>query len=388
MRWLNIRIGSVSGIGIYLHWTFQLLIIGVFAFYYFYDDGGLTAAAFGSVAILAIFACVLLHEIGHALTAKRFNVPTRHITIYPIGGIARLERIPANPMKEFWIAIMGPAVNVAIAAVLAAVVLIFGLSFAPSTLLDPAENPIATLMWINIALVVFNMLPAFPMDGGRVLRALLAMNRDYADATQTAASIGQGMAILFGLFGILILNPVLLFIALFVYIGAQQESQQAMFRALSEGVPVRQAMMTRFQTLHPDTTLDEAVDQLLAGSEHDFPVVDDDGKLIGILRRKKLIQSLTDLGWEGRVGDIAESVSQTIDADAMLEDALMELQQAGDSMVPVVRNGELVGVLTLENVGELMMISSALRGRSGPRAIGSGTEQGRSGRQIAPPSSS
>ena len=359
----SLKIGSVAGIGIFLHWTFLLLLAGIFAFYLF--QGSTVASALAGVGIItAVFGCVVLHELGHALTARRFDVPTRNITLYPIGGIARLERIPSEPMKEFWIAIAGPAVNVVIAIFLAGLIVATGGSFAPQTMLDPGSNVLATIMWINVALVGFNLLPAFPMDGGRVLRALLATRNDYADATQTAASIGQGMAILFGLFGLITLNPILLFIALFVYVGAQQEAQQAMMRALTEGTPVRQAMMTRFQTLMPDNTLGDAVDELLAGSEHDFPVVDEKGQVIGLLRRRTLIQALSDRSRDTPVREVASAECFTVDAGAMLDEALTQMQQANCSTVPVVRDDALVGLLTLENVGELMMVSSALEGQA------------------------
>ena len=359
----SLKIGSVAGIGIFLHWTFLLLLAGIFAFYLF--QGSTVASALAGVGIItAVFGCVVLHELGHALTARRFDVPTRNITLYPIGGIARLERIPSEPMKEFWIAIAGPAVNVVIAIFLAGLIVATGSSFAPQTMLDPGSNVLATIMWINVALVGFNLLPAFPMDGGRVLRALLATRNDYADATQTAASIGQGMAILFGLFGLITLNPILLFIALFVYVGAQQEAQQAMMRALTEGTPARQAMMTRFQTLMPDNTLGDAVDELLAGSEHDFPVVDKKGQVIGLLRRRKLIQALSARSRDTPVREVASAECFTVDAGAMLDEALTQMQQANCSTVPVVRDDALVGLLTLENVGELMMVSSALEGQA------------------------
>jgi Zn-dependent protease len=357
----SLKIGSVAGIGIFLHWTFLLLLAGIFAFYLF-QGNTVGAALVGVGLILGVFACVVLHELGHALTARRFNVPTRSITIYPIGGIARLERIPSEPMKEFWIAIAGPAVNVVIALLLAIFIGATGGSFQPQTLLNPGSNVLATLMWINAALVGFNLLPAFPMDGGRVLRALLATRNDYAEATQTAANIGQGMAILFGLLGLVMLNPILLFIALFVYVGAQQEAQQAMMRALTEGTPVRQAMMTRFQTLAPDDTLGDAVDKLLAGSEHDFPVIDE-GRVIGLLRRRPLLQALSDRGRETPVREVAEAECFSVEEGAMLDEALSRMQQANCSTVPVTRDDQIVGLLTLENVGELMMVSSALKGR-------------------------
>jgi Zn-dependent protease len=313
--------------------------------------------------IMAVFACVILHELGHALTARRFDVPTRSITLYPIGGLARLERIPAEPMREFWIAVAGPAVNLVIAVFMAAFILATGGSFAPQALSEPGDQMLGTLMWLNLALVGFNLLPAFPMDGGRVLRALLALRQDYAQATQTAANVGQGMAILFGLVGLIYFNPILLFIALFVYVGAQQESRQAIFRTFTEGTPVRRAMMTRFIVLAPDDTLDDAVDELLAGTDHDFPVATNDGELIGVLRRKELIRALAAHDRDTPVADVADVNCFTTPPDAPLNDAFQQMSESQCSTVPVVDDGALVGLLTLENVGELVMVSSALRTR-------------------------
>ncbi len=361
-----LKIGSVSGIDIFLHWTFGLLIAGVFGFYLFQGETVATAVV-GLGVILALFACVILHELGHALTAARYNVPTSDITIYPIGGVARLRQVPEEPLEEFWIAVAGPAVNLAIAAALAVLVALVGASYAPQTLLNPGENVLGTLMWLNLVLAVFNMLPAFPMDGGRVLRALLATQIEYGRATQIAASVGQGMAILFALVGIFG-NFILLFIALFVYVGAQQEARQAMLRTATRGIGVQEAMMTRFRTLAPDDTLDVAIEELLAGAEHDFPVVRD-GAVVGLLTRKQLMKALSEGGREARVGDVAETECLSVEAGAMLETAFMRMQENDCSTVPVVRGGRLVGLLTLENVGELMMISSALGERDASRRI-------------------
>lgn len=358
----SLKIGSVSGIGIFLHWTFLLLVAAIFAYYYVQSQS-VAAAVSGIGLILAVFFCVILHELGHALTAGRFGVPTRSITLYPIGGLARLERIPAEPMKEFWIAIAGPAVNIVIAGVLGFLLLAVGGTFAPDALQSPGSHILATLMWINVALAAFNLLPAFPMDGGRVLRSLLALRQDYAKATQTAANVGQAMAILFGLVGIMWFNPVLLFIALFVYVGAQQESRQAMYRAFTEGTPVRQAMVTRFTTLSVDSTLDDAVTELLAGTDHDFPVVDD-GRIVGLLRRKKLIQSLSEHDRDTAVTEVADKDFFTFDPGAPLDEVFQKMSTSETSTVPVVENDQLMGLLTLENVGELIMVSSAIQSRS------------------------
>jgi len=358
----SLKVGSVAGIGIFLHWTFLLLVAAIFGFYYVQSQS-IGAALAGLGLILAVFVCVVLHELGHALTARRFGVGTRSITLYPIGGLARLQRIPSEPMKEFWIAIGGPAVNIVIALLLTGVLLAVDGSFTPDVLRSPGSHTIATLMWINVALAGFNLLPAFPMDGGRILRALLAMRQDYAQATQTAANVGQAMAILFGLFGLLTFNPILLFIALFVYVGAQQESRQAMYRAFTEGTPVRQAMVTRFATLGVDDTLDDAVDQLLAGTDHDFPIVED-GRIVGLLRRKQLISALSAHDRDTRVSDVADEEFFTTEPGAPLDEVFQRMNEANCTTVPVEDDDRLVGLLTLENVGELIMVSSALQSRS------------------------
>ena len=264
MKW-SLKLGTYAGIGVYLHWTFALLIGWIFLVYL--GAGKSVAQAFAGVGfILALFVCVVLHEFGHALTAKRYGVRTRDITLLPIGGLARLERIPEKPLQEFWVAVAGPAVNVAIAGVLFTVLL----------LLDRASQLLqfewfqgrflAQLMWVNLLIVGFNLLPAFPMDGGRVLRALLATRMGRRRATAIAANIGQAMAILFGIVGFF-LNPFLIFIAIFVYLGAQAEAAQVEAQSALEGLHVRDAMMTRFRTLAPTDTLGRAVDELLAGSQ-------------------------------------------------------------------------------------------------------------------------
>jgi Zn-dependent protease len=366
----SLRVGSVAGIGIFLHWSFLLLAAGLVALFIAWEGPTLTAVS--SIAVIfGIFGCVVLHELGHALAARAFDVPTRSITLYPIGGLARLERIPSEPMKEFWIAVAGPAVNVAIALVLGALVIATGRPLSPSVLTEPFQDPIKTLAWMNVGLAAFNMLPAFPMDGGRVLRAILALNRDYASATQTAANVGQVMAMLFGLIGILIGNIVLIFIAVFVYFGARSESQRAMFRSFTHGATVRNAMMTRFAVLRVDDTLGDAVDELLAGSDHDFPVVretDSGLDVTGILQRQTLIQALSRHDRSEPVEAFADEPCFLAEDDEMLEDVFIKMNESQCSTVPVVKGGNLVGLLTLENVGEMVMVASALEQRDVSRS--------------------
>jgi Zn-dependent protease/predicted transcriptional regulator len=364
----SLHVGRIAGVNLYLHWTFAVLLIGAFVFYVMSGFGlGVALAGVGLIAM--VFVCVVLHEFGHALSARRYGIPTRDITLYPIGGVARLQRIPERPVQELVVALAGPAVNVAIAALLAAYIAATGQSFMPGRgLLAPQEMFVQNLLWINVVLVVFNLLPAFPMDGGRVLRALLAMRMEYVRATQIAAAVGQGMAILFALLAVVgPFNPFLLFIALFVYLGAQQEASFAMMRTAIEGLPVSSAMLTQFNTLHPFDTLEEAVRLLLAGSDQDFPVVEAH-QMVGVLTRKRLMRALAE-GDERttRIQHVMEPSCAPATEGDMLDAAFRRMQEQGCPVLPVMRADRLVGVLTAENVGELVMITSSLRQRTGNR---------------------
>jgi len=364
----SLRLGALAGIDLYLHWTFTLLLVGAFGFFLL-TGFGVPAALAGLGLIVAVFACVVLHELGHALSARRYGVPTRDITLYPIGGVARLQRIPDHPHQELVVALAGPAVNLAIAALLVLGLVATGQTLMPGRgLLAPQEMFFQNLLWINLILVAFNMLPAFPMDGGRVLRALLAMRMDYVRATQIAATVGQGMAILFAVVAIFVaFNPFLLFIALFVYLGAQQEASLALMKTAIEGLPVRSAMVTQFATLHPLDTLEEAVRLLLAGSDQDFPVVDGK-KMVGVLTRKRLMHALAEGDERAtRIQHVMGPVCEPAREGDMLDAAFRRMQEHDCPMLPVVRDEMLVGVLTAENVGELVMITSSVRQRTGQR---------------------
>ena len=288
MKW-SLKLGTYRGIPVYIHATFVLIILWV-ALSHWMQGHDFATTLSGIFFVLLIFAIVVLHEFGHALMAQKYNIKTRDITLLPIGGVARLEKMPDEPKQELWVALAGPAVNVILAIALF-VVLFFTSSMEPlKTLSVTGGNLLERLMVINIFLAAFNMLPAFPMDGGRVVRALLAMRLEYTRATQIAASIGQGMALLFGLVGIFG-NPFLLFIAFFVWIGAGQEANMTKVRHVFDGIPVRSAMITDFKTLHPDDTLNRAIELILSGSQQDFPVTKN-GNVLGILERKRLMEAL------------------------------------------------------------------------------------------------
>jgi len=356
MGW-SIPIFRIAGIQLRIHVTFVLLIAWL-AFGY-YAQGGSPAAAEGVIFVLLLFLCVVLHEFGHALAAKSFGINTPDITLLPIGGVARLERMPEEPKQELVIAVAGPAVNVVIA---------LGLFVAGGSFINPFVNPaapervglVSQLLIINVLLVAFNLLPAFPMDGGRVLRALLAARMSYARATQIAATVGQGFAFVFGFIG-LIWNPFLIFIALFVYIGASQEAALAQMKDVSRRFPVSSAMVREFRTLPEDATLEEAVDALLATSQHDFPVVDETGNVAGVLTRHDLIAALRKNDPALRVGDVMRRNIPTVTTGTRFEEAFRIMQECNCPAVPVLDSMKrLVGLLTPENVTELMMIQSAM----------------------------
>jgi Zn-dependent protease/CBS domain-containing protein len=355
MSW-SLPVFRLAGIQLRIHITF-LLLIAWLAFGY-YAQGGSAVAASRVIFVLLLFLCVVLHEFGHAFAAKAFGINTPDITLLPIGGVARLERMPEEPVQELIIAVAGPLVNVVIALGLFVVGGAQGL-LNRSTV--EGGGLIAQLLTINIMLVLFNLLPAFPMDGGRVLRALLATRMSYARATQVAATVGQGFAFIFGFLGLFGPNPFLLFIALFVYIGASQEAALAQMKDVSRRFPVSSAMVREFRTLSENATLEEAVDALLATSQHDFPVVDETGSVAGLLTRHDLIAALRKNDPGLRVGDVMRRDIPTVTTGTRFEDAFRIMQECNCPAVPVLdRMKRLVGLLTPENVTELMMVHSAM----------------------------
>ncbi len=361
MKW-SWKIGRLWGIDVYMHATF-LLIIGWVAFSYWFQFHQWSAVLNGVGFILALFACVILHEYGHALTARRFGVRTRDITLYPIGGVARLERIPEEPSEELWVALAGPVVNVLIAAMLLVYLSTTGGLVSLAKLSVTSGSFVARLLMVNVLLVAFNLLPAFPMDGGRALRALLAMTMDHVRATQIAATVGQAMALIFGFIG-LFTDPFLVFIALFVWMGAEQEASMSRIKDSLGGIPVSRAMQTTYEVLTPRDTLARAIELILSGSQHDFPVVDE-GRVIGILERDSCIKALARSGQSEPVTAVMRREVPEVDTHEMVESAMARLQESGAKTLPVTHGGQLAGLITSENITEFLMIRRALRAAPG-----------------------
>jgi Zn-dependent protease/CBS domain-containing protein len=320
----------------------------------------------GLVFVAALFTIIVMHELGHALTARRFGIRTRDITLLPIGGVARLERMPEDPKQELLVALAGPAVNVALAVIFLFAIVLLREPIHPRAIESVSlSGPVflQRLFFVNVLLAVFNMLPAFPMDGGRVLRAFLAMRMDYVRATHVAAVIGQAMAIVFGFVGLVVWqNPFLLFIALFVWMGAAAESSMVQMKAGLGGIPVRDVMITDFKTLKPDEPLVRAVDYLLSGYQQDFPVVDGGDQILGILTRGALVEGLAKNGETTPVRQVMETKFVATHPSEMVEAAFLRLQHSDCRSMPVLRDGKLLGMVTRENVGEFLMIRAALHG--------------------------
>ncbi len=354
----SVSLGRIGGTEVRVHFTFLLLVLwfGLVAGM----QGGAAAAVDAIVFILAVFGCVVLHEYGHILTAKSFGIVTRDITLLPIGGIASVERMPEKPAQELLVALAGPTVNGLIAAIL---IVLFGADLGAELTvasMDDLKLDFATrLALANAMLAVFNLIPAFPMDGGRVLRALLSLRLDRARATRIAARIGHGIALglgFLGLFG----NPILVFIALFIFLAASQEVYATELGEAARGAGVLDATITAFSTLDMRSTVSQGVDKLLSSTQRNFPVIDGAGRLQGILTRDGIIRALTDRGPDTPVVDVMERPVATVDRRAPLSEAVAKLQ-GGQPLVGVVDDddGRLVGLVTLENLAEYMMVVQA-----------------------------
>ena len=307
MSW-SLTIGRFGATTVRVHLTFFLLLawIGVSA----WQQGGIPAARDSVLFIVLIFACVVLHEFGHILMARRFGIETPDVILLPIGGVARMPRMPEKPTQELAVAIAGPMVNVIIAFLL---FLVLGTiqSGSLAHIDDPRVSLLARLAAVNVFLVLFNMIPAFPMDGGRVLHALLAMKLGNARATQLAASLGQVLAFALGFLG-LFGNPLLIFIAIFVYIAAAGEAQMSAFNEAARGLSVGDAMETRFNAIPVEANLAAAIETLLATAQHEFPVVDAFGKPVGLLVREDILSALKNHDREASITTFMRAPVETV----------------------------------------------------------------------------
>ncbi len=364
MQW-SFRVGRLGGTDVKIHVTF-LALVAWWAFSA-WAEGGSAAAAEAVVFLLALFSCVLLHEFGHILMARRFGVRTPDVILLPIGGLARLERMPDEPKQELLIAAAGPAVTLAIALALFAGLRLAGAPMDGSSL-EPGHAGLAQqVMWVNVVLLLFNLLPIFPMDGGRMLRALLAMRLGLQRATRVAAKVGQAGAVVLGLWGLGFFsrwgfesNIVLVLISVFVFLAAGAEAGAVETKTAGQGLTVRDLMITQFVALPVHATLQHAVDTLLAGEQREFPVVDNWGRVEGMLTRDALIRGLSELGSGASVERAMVPGVPGVTLDVPFEDALDRLGRSGLPALPVVdERGSLLGLLTRDNVTDVLLVRQA-----------------------------
>ncbi|MGC4016589.1 MAG: site-2 protease family protein [Luteolibacter sp.] len=359
MKW-SIPIARIAGTVVKVHVTFLLLLAAV-GLMYFLKGGPVVAA--GALAFTgALFLCVLLHEFGHIFAARAFGIRTPDVTLLPIGGLARLERIPDRPVQELIVALAGPAVNVVIALVLMAVL---GMPAPDAPRGLEFSSPIGLgqrLMEINIGLVIFNMIPAFPMDGGRVLRALLAMMMPYARATAVAAGIGQIIAGLGVILALMWLHPMFFLIALFIFLAARGENEAVQTTEALRNLTLADAMITDFHTLPENARLKDAADALIAGSQHDFPVLTTGGALVGVLTRGRLIEGLTHYGPDHPLGELLLRDIPAVFPATPLKQAFEILRAIPSEVLPVLDSREqaVIGLLSAENIGELLLLRNAI----------------------------
>jgi Zn-dependent protease/predicted transcriptional regulator len=362
MRW-SFRLGRIAGIDVNIHATFSLLILWVLLTHWL-TGHTLAAAASAMAFVAAIFGCVLLHELGHALAARRFGIATRDITLLPIGGVARLERMPDKPLQELWVALAGPAVNVLIAIALWAWLAVT-YQFVPLSQLGVTTGPfVERLLVVNVILIVFNMVPAFPMDGGRCVRALLALKLEHARATRIAAGLGQAIAVGFAVLG-LFSNPFLIVIGVFVWLGAAHEARLATMKAALRGIPVRQALIRDVPVLPSNCTLAQAAEALRT-SPQQTALVAQSGQLVGTLNISDLVDNLRQRNPGALVAEVMRSDFPVVEADDTLDGVLAQMREARCRVVPILADGSLIGIVTAEAIERFVAIQSAMqRGEAG-----------------------
>jgi Zn-dependent protease/CBS domain-containing protein len=357
MKWA-VRIARIAGIDIRVHVTFLALVVWV-AWASYATTGVLASTVDGIVLLSLVFVLIVAHELAHALTARHFGIRTRDITLLPIGGISSLERMPDDPRQELLVALAGPALNFVLAAVLAGIAVALGGSLVPTG--EIRMEPVSLLVhlaWINLMLGLFNLLPAFPMDGGRVLRALLALRLSNVRATQIAAGLGQAMAIVLGIIG-LFGSPVLVFIALFLWIGASGEGRVAEAKFIAHGLPVSAAMVREFETVAPDLPISAPLRRVLETTQHDFPVVSGEA-VVGMLGREAMLKAIAADGPAVPVGEVMRPNPTLLHCNDNLDDAFMKVMQTGEALPVIDAHERLVGILTSESVADFFLIRQAL----------------------------
>ena len=361
LKW-SLPLGQMGGIKVYIHWTFLILIGWIFLSQIQMGQNW-QQASIAVLFILTLFVCVTLHEFGHALIAKIYRIQTKSITLFPIGGLAQMESLPEKPLQELWVALAGPLVNVVIATGL--YVYLFTTDNIPDLKeIAKLDNTyfLFNLFVANVFLAVFNLIPAFPMDGGRVLRALLSFKFNRAKATKIAATVGQILAIGFVFLGIFS-NFWLVFIGIFIYLGAGGEAAFEATKIALSGFKVKDALMTRFVTLNTTDTIGRAAQLLLEGQDREF-LIQQNNEIVGVVGQSDIITGIKKFGKNSPVTNIARKDFLPLNPEMELQDIYFKMMTNGELISPIFEKGELVGVLDRENISELILIREALKGNT------------------------
>ncbi|MFD2203508.1 site-2 protease family protein [Shivajiella indica] len=354
----SLYLGSYRNVKVFIHWTFSLLLLWIIISN-LSQGMPMIDILWLILFVLALFACVVMHEFGHALAAQRFGIQTKDIVLYPIGGIARLEKLPEDPKQELWVAFAGPLVNIVLFILLSVVLTFTGYNF--ENLEEIKIQPNTILLYIasaNLILALFNLLPAFPMDGGRVLRAFLSIKLPRAKATQIAGGIGQFLAIFFVFFG-LFNNPILVLIGIFIFLGAGAEVAHTQQESFLKGFKVKDALMSHFQILGFDAPLSKAVEKLLNSQATHFVVVKDD-VAVGTISRNEIIKGLEHEGESAHIEKFADFKPIKLDIHSPLDDAWKLMLSQNKKVAFIIENGHFLGIIDQENISELILVKTAL----------------------------
>ncbi len=357
----SIKLGKIFGIDIKMNITFLFLLLWV-ASSSLLTGASLANAVTEVLFVIALFMIVVLHELGHALTARGFGISTTDITLLPIGGVAHLEKMPDDPKQEFMVAIAGPAVNLLLAGLLTAALLVFGFFNQPISMAMIESNLWARLLTANLSLFLFNLIPAFPMDGGRVLRSLLSLRMDPVKATTIAANIGKGVAVLMAIAGI-IFNPWLVLIAIFVWIGANAESKARLVQESVKGLQVEDAMVSKFYQVEGNQPLGSVMDTSIQTGQWDIPVTSN-GHFLGIIRRQDLLNALQRLGKRAPAYAAIGVEPEAISPKAPLKEVLTKFQN--NRVLPVIENEKLIGLITPESFQQRLWLNRKMNNHHPP----------------------
>lgn len=358
----NLYLGKYFGTKIEIHWTFYLLTVWIILSEYL-NGGSIDRILFNFQFIVAVMICVLLHELGHAWAAKKFGIKTTKMVLLPIGGISSINKTIESPKAEFLITIAGPLVNVIIAIVLFFTIPVndfvsYNLGEYFSALNDFSVRTFLFFLFIvNVALVIFNMIPAFPLDGGRILRATLDLSLDRVRATSVTATIGHIIALIFFLAGLLF-NPLLVFLSLFLFIGGYSENKMVSQLGLVKGHKVRDAMLENITVFDPEDTMEKVVKAIITGTETNFIIIKNH-EVVGLLYHKSIIENshLRTL----QLKELMTTKFKTIQVEEKLSAAYGLIEHEFHTFFPVMDKDKLVGAIDLINLHEFLLMEAKLQ---------------------------